>query len=118
VFEMDARLRGRWRFRGKPVRGADHGAVGEQLRRSGAQEFEAEGEVLECVPQRLLVWSWIANWHEHPAQPQVVRWDCLPVPAFSAAVDRQLAITPLIAGHRGREPVGDDFPVARHLEAA
>lgn len=57
VFAMDARPGGRWRIRCKPVRGADHGAVGEQLRRSGAQEFEAHGEVLEYVPPRLLVWS-------------------------------------------------------------
>ena len=78
VFEMDARPGGRWRFRCKPAPGADHGAVGEQLRRNDAQEFEAHGELLEYVPPRLLVWSWIANWHEHPAQPTVVRWDLTP----------------------------------------
>jgi len=78
VFEMDARPGGRWRFRCKPAPGAEHGAVGEQLRRSGAQEFEAHGEVLEYVPGRLLVWSWSANWHEHPAQPTVVSWELTP----------------------------------------
>ncbi len=74
LFEMDARRGGKWRFRAKPAPGAGHGAVGEQLRRNRAQEFEAHGEVLEYDPPRLLVWSWIANWHEHPAQPTVVRW--------------------------------------------
>jgi uncharacterized protein YndB with AHSA1/START domain len=78
VFEMDARPGGRWRFRCKPVAGAEHGAVGEQLRRSGTQEFEAHGEVLEYDPPRLLVWSWIANWHEHPTQPTIVRWELTP----------------------------------------
>lgn len=78
VFETDARSGGRWRFRCKPVPGADHGAVGEQLRRNGAEEFEAHGEVLEYVPPRLLVWSWIANWHEHHTQPTVVRWELIP----------------------------------------
>lgn len=78
VFEMNARPGGRWRFRCKPVPGADHGAVGEQLRRNAAEEFEVYGEVLEYVPPRLLVWSWIANWHEHPTQPTVVRWELTP----------------------------------------
>jgi uncharacterized protein YndB with AHSA1/START domain len=81
MFEMEARPGGRWRFRCKPVPGADHGAVGEQLQRNDAQEFEAHGEVLEYVPPRLLVWSWIANWHEHPTQPTVVRWDLEPTAA-------------------------------------
>lgn len=78
VFEMDARPGGRWRFRCKPVPGADHGAVGEQLRRNRADEFEAHGEVLEYVAPHLLVWGWIANWHEHPTQPTVVRWELTP----------------------------------------
>jgi len=80
LFEMDARPGGKWRFRCKPAPGADHGAVGEILRRNGAQEFEAQGEILEYVPPRLLVWSWIANWHEYPTQPTVVRWDLAPIP--------------------------------------
>jgi len=78
VFEMDARSGGRWQFQCKPAAGAGHGAVGEQLRRNGAREFEAHGEVLEYVPPRLLVWSWVANWHEHPAHPTTVRWDLTP----------------------------------------
>ena len=78
VFEMDARPGGRWRFQCKPAAGAGHGPVGEQLRRNGAREFEAHGEVLEYVPPRLLVWSWVANWHEHPAHPTTVRWDLTP----------------------------------------
>lgn len=51
VFEMEARTGGRWRFRCKPVAGAEHGAVGEQLRRNREQEFEAHGEVLEYDPR-------------------------------------------------------------------
>ena len=77
-FEMDPRPGGRWRFRCKPVPGADHGEVAEQLRRIGAQEFEAHGEVLEFQPPRLLVWSWMANWHEHPTRPTTVRWELTP----------------------------------------
>ncbi len=78
VFEMDARPGGRWRFRCKPAPGAKHGAVDEQLRRNGAHEFEAYGEILEYVPPRLVVWSWIANWHEQPTRLTTVRWDLFP----------------------------------------
>jgi uncharacterized protein YndB with AHSA1/START domain len=75
LFEMDARPGGRWRFRGKPAGRTEHDAGTEQLRRNNAQEFEAHGEVLEYDPPRLLVWSWIANWHERPLEPTVVRWE-------------------------------------------
>lgn len=30
------------------------------------------------VPPRLLVWTWIANWHAHPLHPTVVRWELTP----------------------------------------
>jgi uncharacterized protein YndB with AHSA1/START domain len=75
VFDMDARLGGRWRFRCKPVAGTEQGPVGDQLRRNGADEYHAHGEVLEYDPPRLLVWSWIANWHEHPDHQTIVRWE-------------------------------------------
>lgn len=75
VFDMDGRRGGHWQFRCKPVAGLDHGPAGEQLRRNGADEFEAHGEILEYDPPRLLVWSWIANWHEHPTHPTLVRWE-------------------------------------------
>jgi uncharacterized protein YndB with AHSA1/START domain len=78
AFEMDARPGGRWSFRGRPAPGANHGEVGEQLERNGAREFEAHGEILEYVPPRLLVWTWIANWHEHPEHSTVVRWELAP----------------------------------------
>jgi uncharacterized protein YndB with AHSA1/START domain len=78
VFEMDARPGGRWLFRGRPKRGTDHGEVGKQLKRNGAEEFEAHGEILECIPPRLVVWSWIANWHQDPTHPTVVRWELAP----------------------------------------
>ncbi len=37
-------------------------------------DFEAHGEILECVAPRLLVYTWIANWHDRPEQTTVVRW--------------------------------------------
>jgi uncharacterized protein YndB with AHSA1/START domain len=76
--KMNARQGGHWQFRWKPVEGIDHGAVGEQLRRNGSDEFEAHGEILEYDPPHLLVWSWIANWHEQPTHPTIVRWELTP----------------------------------------
>lgn len=78
VFDMDARKGGKYVYRCKPAPGEKHGEVGEQLRKRGLAEFECHGEVLEIDPPRLLVWSWIANWHEHPEARTVVRWELTP----------------------------------------
>ena len=77
-FDMDGRKGGRWGFDCTENPGHGHGEVGEQLKRNKAREFEAHGEVLEFDPPRLLVWSWIANWHEHPTTPTTVRWELTP----------------------------------------
>ena len=74
-FEMQGRADGKYVYECAAKPGADMGPVGDILKRNGADHFICHGEVLECVPPRLLVWSWIANWHEHPQQPTVVRWD-------------------------------------------
>ena len=78
VFEMDARPGGKYHYRCKPKSGADFGEVGEQLKNSGSGEFICRGEVLEIDPPRLLVWSWIANWHKHPDARTIVRWELTP----------------------------------------
>ena len=31
---------------------------------NGVSEFECHGEILECDPPRVLVYTWIANWHD------------------------------------------------------
>ena len=38
-------------------------------------EFECHGEILEIDPPRLLVYTWIANWHEDKHRKTIVRWD-------------------------------------------
>lgn len=78
TFEMDGRKGGKYLYRCKPKPGADFGEVGEQLKNSGSGEFICHGEVLEIDPPRLLVWSWLANWHEHPDSPTIVRWELTP----------------------------------------
>jgi len=42
---------------------------------NGVSEFECHGEILECDPPRLFVYSWIGNWHEDPSIRTVVRWE-------------------------------------------
>jgi uncharacterized protein YndB with AHSA1/START domain len=81
VFDMDARPGGRWRNSASHAGGVSHGPVGDQLRRNGFDAFEAHGEILEYDPPSLLVWSWIANWHEQPTHRTVVRWELTPTPA-------------------------------------
>jgi uncharacterized protein YndB with AHSA1/START domain len=77
-FEMDARKGGRWGFDCSPIAGHEHGEHIQQLERNQASKFEVHGEILEYDPPRLLVWSWIANWHEHPSTPTTVRWELTP----------------------------------------
>jgi uncharacterized protein YndB with AHSA1/START domain len=64
-YTMDPRPGGRWCYATKDGK----------LNVNGVSQFYCEGEVLECDPPRVLVYTWIANWHEHPAQRTVVRWE-------------------------------------------
>jgi len=65
LWEFDARPGGRWRARMKS----------DTLVINGTNVFEANGEILEFDPPRLLVYSWVTNWSP-PSTPQsVVRWE-------------------------------------------
>lgn len=67
-WEMDARPGGRYRY------ATEKGSVAvNQVR-----EFECHGEIIECDPPRLLVYTWIANWHDDAARPTIVRWELAP----------------------------------------
>jgi uncharacterized protein YndB with AHSA1/START domain len=67
-WEMDARLGGRYRY------ATEKGTVTV----NGVSEFECHGEILELDPPRLLVYSWIANWHDDKVRRTVVRWELSP----------------------------------------
>jgi len=45
---------------------------------NGVSKFHCEGEVLEFDPPRLLVYTWIANWHADKTRRTVVRWELAP----------------------------------------
>ena len=64
-FSLEPRKGGRWTYNTKPTK----------LNINGVSKFQCDGEVLEYEPPRVLSYTWIANWHDRPAQRTVVRWE-------------------------------------------
>ncbi len=71
LWEMDARVGGRWRFETADPAG--------KIVLNGISDFKANGEILECDPPRVLAYTWIANWHNQPGRATLVRWELTPV---------------------------------------
>ena len=46
---------------------------------NGVNEFLCEGEILEFDPPRLLVYTWVGNWHLDKRLKTTVRWELTPV---------------------------------------
>ncbi len=67
VYEMDARVGGRWRLEMRPP----------QPHR-GCAVIRHEGEIVEFDPPRLLVYTWTANFHNNPQHISIVRWELTP----------------------------------------
>jgi uncharacterized protein YndB with AHSA1/START domain len=65
VWTMDARVGGHYSY------ATQQGSIVV----NGVSAFECQGEILECNPPRLLVYTWIANWHDDPKSRTVVRWE-------------------------------------------
>lgn len=65
AFSLDPRPGGRWCYDTRQ----------SELNVNGVSKFHCDGEVLEYEPPRVLSYTWIANWHERPAQRTVVRWE-------------------------------------------
>jgi uncharacterized protein YndB with AHSA1/START domain len=64
-WNMDARLGGKYEY-----------ATGKgSIVVNGVSEFECRGEILEIDPPRLLVYTWIANWHDDKQRKTTVRWE-------------------------------------------
>jgi uncharacterized protein YndB with AHSA1/START domain len=68
-WQMDARRGGRWHFKNKPS---------ATMAINGVNVFEAIGEILEFDPPRVLVYTWIANWHRDKTRRTIVRWELTP----------------------------------------
>lgn len=67
-WRMEARVGGRYAYE------TEKGSIVV----NGVSEFECHGEIVECDPPRLLVYTWIANWHDDTARRTVVRWELTP----------------------------------------
>jgi uncharacterized protein YndB with AHSA1/START domain len=68
LWQMDARVGSLWRFATK------EGKAGV----NGVTRFQAHGEILELDRPRLLAYTWIANWHDHPDSVTTARWELTP----------------------------------------
>jgi|SRR5215469_15909593 uncharacterized protein YndB with AHSA1/START domain len=64
-FSIELRTGGRWHYDTKSTK----------MTVNGVSTFHCDGEVVEYDPPRVLMYTWIANWHEKPAQRTVVRWE-------------------------------------------
>ena len=60
VWELEPRVGGKWKFVAKDGEG---------------KVYEHYGEVLEYDPPRVLEHTWMADFHDQPARPTVVRWE-------------------------------------------
>lgn len=67
VYEMDPRVGGAWCLEMRPPQPYKGFAV-----------IRHEGEILEFDPPRLLVYTWLANFHKDPKLRSVVRWELTP----------------------------------------
>jgi uncharacterized protein YndB with AHSA1/START domain len=64
LYEMDARLGGKWRLEMRP-----------QQPYHGFSVIHHGGEIVEFDPPRLLAYTWTANFHNDPEKRSVVRWE-------------------------------------------
>jgi len=69
-WEIDARQGGRFRYFIDQETAALH----------KLSAFECHGEILEFDPPHLLVYTWIASWHEDKTRRTVVRWELDAIP--------------------------------------
>ena len=67
-WKMDAHVGGRYSY------ATEQGSIVV----NGVSQFECHGEILECDPPRLLVYTWIGNWHDDPKSATIVRWELTP----------------------------------------
>ncbi|MBZ5663988.1 MAG: SRPBCC domain-containing protein [Acidobacteriia bacterium] len=68
-WQMDVRLGGRYSYATEK----------SSIVVNGVSEFKCHGEIIEIDPPRLLVYTWIGNWHLDPEKKTVVRWELAPI---------------------------------------
>ena len=65
TWNMDAQLGGKYNY------ATEKGSIVV----NGVDEFKCHGEILEIDPPGLLVYTWIANWHDDKQRKTTVRWE-------------------------------------------
>jgi len=70
-----------WRM--DPRKGGKYGYAAQkgELTLNGVDELDCHGEILEFDPPRLLVYTWVANWHLDKQKPTIVRWELKATPS-------------------------------------
>jgi uncharacterized protein YndB with AHSA1/START domain len=68
LWRMDARLGGSYSY----------ATAKGNIVVNAVNEFKCRGEITEIDQPRLLVYTWIANWHLEPERKTVVRWELKP----------------------------------------
>jgi uncharacterized protein YndB with AHSA1/START domain len=67
-----------WEFDGRPGGKYSYKTKKGTTMVNNVSEFKCHGEILEYVPPRLLVYTWVANWHDDVTRTTIVRWDLTP----------------------------------------
>ncbi len=67
-WNMDARLGGHYTYETKKGTAVVN----------GVDEFKCHGEIIEFDPPRLLVYTWLGNWHDDKQRKTIVRWELTP----------------------------------------
>jgi len=67
AYEMDTHVGGKWLLELTPPQPY-----------KGQKVIRHEGEILEIDPPRLLVYTWLANFHHDPQHRSIVRWELTP----------------------------------------
>ena len=73
LWEMDARLGGKWRY--------ELIVPSEKIAVNGVRNVKLHGEITEFDPPRVLAYTWLGNWHEHPERPSMARCELSATPA-------------------------------------
>ena len=75
-----------------------------------------EGEILELDPPRLLVYTWLANFHDDPKKPSIVRWELTPT---NSGTHVKLTHSGLVSEPQSRDAYAGGWPgVLEKLKAS
>jgi len=67
-----------WKMDARPGGSYSYASEGGNISVNGISEFKCHGEILEYDPPRLLVYTWISNWHLDQQLETTVRWELAP----------------------------------------